>query len=550
MGVPGLFVNFYTKYKRENELMIELEKLHSMNIDNLFFDFNSVCHPCAHQMISANTDKYLLIESELERTDIIEQDIIEHTLEYTKFIINQINPKNVYIVIDGVAPRSKMNQQRERRYKSEFFKLSNGLWDSNKITPGTKFMLKLNNELKIFKKKNIDNFNCIISDSSEYGEGEHKIMKIISKEVSTSKFAIYGLDADLIFLSIMNKNSDSIILVRDNTFSNNTNHQTMDFVDISNLKKYIYNDFSSLILTFRSKGIFDGRKQEDTKSINQSRLLDDFIVICFLLGNDFLGHLPSINIKNGGMDTIMKAYSNVFIQYNKNEKEPKIFLVENELTQHKINLQFLKDIFYQLKNHESYFFKNFRLNNLAASEIDTLENNINCCFYKEDLIFTLNDENLKTINSSNLLKKRYYTFYEIPKTEACFNYIEGLYWVLGYYKGHTHNNWNWYYKYHNSPFCSDIFEFLRTQQNLEINFINDQPDTQLKQLYMVLPKKSLLLILKELELDSAISFKKFIPYLEEYYPDKIYIDIINKRYLWQSKVLFNNIDDKIIDLLI
>ena len=81
-------------------------------------------------------------------------------------------------MIDGVAPRAKMNQQRERRYKSHFFKeLETGksvLWDSNKITPGTEFMNDLPYKLRDLLPEYIH-----VSGPDEPGEGEHKIFEYI-----------------------------------------------------------------------------------------------------------------------------------------------------------------------------------------------------------------------------------------------------------------------------------------------------------------------------------------------------------------------------------
>ena len=258
MGIPYAFHYYYNKYNCENELMIDFAKLFTLNIHYLFFDYNSLIHPCAQQILSANHDKYIEISNEDKRIEIIENDIIQNCMDYTRYIINQVidvkknynsEIRQVYITIDGVAPRSKMNQQRERRYKSEFFKVKNDsskslLWDSNKITPGTNFMKKLKVKLLEFSKNIKDELfiDCVLSDSSEPGEGEHKIMKIISSLNTNSKMCIYGLDADLIMLSLMNRNYDKIILIRDNSFNNtlSENKKVIDYLDIKNLRRYIY----------------------------------------------------------------------------------------------------------------------------------------------------------------------------------------------------------------------------------------------------------------------------------------------------------------------
>lgn len=533
--------------------MIEPSELSNMNVTDLFFDYNSAIHPCAQQILSINHEKYINIENLYERNNIIETDIIENCLLYTSHIINQVKPLNVYITIDGVAPRSKMNQQRERRYKSEFFKITgsekSSLWDSNKITPGTCFMNKLKNKLGEFKNS-LTNCKVIISDSSENGEGEHKIMTIINGNLESSqakRICIYGLDADLIMLSLMNKNCNEIVLIRDNSFNNklSDDKKTIDYVDIKNLRKYICRDIiDTLKLYTQGDQNFDEPNSSDS-------LIYDYVVLCFFLGNDFLDRLPSLSIQKNGIDTVMKAYA---YSWKGNHLINKKVLNDKILWKSALNITFLKDIMFQLKNHESYFFKNFKLESLATSEhkmLSELQEQENIEFYKDDIIFS--DE------SPSSYKNRYNTFYGLCKVdEACLNYIEGIYWIFGYYSNHIHKNWTWYYQYHNPPFCSDIFEYLRKNQNQIQYYINsshnlntNQSYSCLKQLYMVLPKVSLKNILSELnQSEPSQEINTFLFKFKEYYPDKLFVDLINKRYLWQTKILFNNIDDSVIDLFL
>ena len=86
--------------------------------------------------------------------------------------------------------------------------------DSNCITPGTEFMAKVDKILEYFIEKKISedplwrDTKVLYSSHSDPGEGEHKIMAFI-RSLRTSpgynnkeRHCIYGLDADLILLSL------------------------------------------------------------------------------------------------------------------------------------------------------------------------------------------------------------------------------------------------------------------------------------------------------------------------------------------------------------
>ncbi|KAF8558793.1 putative 5-3 exonuclease [Imleria badia] len=160
--------------------------------------------------------------------------------KYTNRVVNMVRPRKLlYMAIDGVAPRAKMNQQRSRRFRSaqeakdkaEARRLAvaeweamgkvisdeekdKEAWDSNAITPGTPFMALLAASLRywVVEKMNTDpgwkDLQVIISDAGVPGEGEHKIMDFIRRQRANqghdpnTKHVIYGLDADLIMLAL------------------------------------------------------------------------------------------------------------------------------------------------------------------------------------------------------------------------------------------------------------------------------------------------------------------------------------------------------------
>ena len=134
--------------------------------------------------------------------------MINEVLNYIDKLVSMIQPKMVYIAIDGVAPCSKMLQQRLRRYKSilerkeqnalkERFNVpyNKDFWDTNAISPGTQFMDFLAKciDSHIQKSDIYKPLDVIFSNYSIHGEGEHKIFDLIKKTDIQGNNVIYGL---------------------------------------------------------------------------------------------------------------------------------------------------------------------------------------------------------------------------------------------------------------------------------------------------------------------------------------------------------------------
>lgn len=565
MGIPYYFYTLYKKYANA-KLMLREHEMSDISIDHLFFDYNSMIHPCAHQVLENHT--LTTLPHQLFNCDV-EDEIIKHTLGYTRFIIDMLKPKHVHIMIDGVAPRAKINQQRERRYKSHFFKtltdkehkerdVGSDLqerieWDTNKITPGTDFMNKLKQQLQVFRtvmlKDNTQLHDMYISDAEEKGEGEHKMMKVIEQINGGSTIFIYGLDADLIMLSLLSKASDRIVLLRDNTFNSKLkeSQRTFTYLDIKQLQVAIYEEVRSLC---------------DDQSFNypKDNVIADYIFLCFMMGNDFLDHLPSLLIKENGINALMKFYISSLRDSN---YQPLVSLDRSVPLQRRIRWEMLKEILKGLSASEDYFFKSVYsvykkqadiykdtdLTNFTTDNPDATNKCLHFCI--EDSV-KFNEPGYKS---------RYYLYYGINDIDkVCHDYLKGMMWVWGYYNGHEHNNWTWFYPHHGTPFVSDLYNFLngklfRLQQVInDIDLMPSEPNTPLEQLMMVLPRDSLVGILHEIHPELCEKMRRMFAtnstVLNIHYPTRLVVDLLHKEYLWQSKLFIEPYDKQLLRFLI
>jgi 5'-3' exonuclease len=248
MGVPGFVAWLYHNHKNTNfifkqllkstvmysdtesdinpntfDLDLDLEDQRVESIDHLLIDTNCLIHPQARQVCLDNPN---LVESNLEQ---LEKKIIKQVITYIELLIEQTKPtKSIYIAVDGVAPMAKIKHQRLRRFKSVYdrkiyesiAKKNNKVlpkeWNTSAITPGTIFMDKLMKSLLTWVRTT--KFDCKVVFSSSYtpGEGEHKLLQYMKHPdfISNPTTVIYGLDADLLFLSLSSEKKN-IYLMRE-----------------------------------------------------------------------------------------------------------------------------------------------------------------------------------------------------------------------------------------------------------------------------------------------------------------------------------------------
>jgi 5'-3' exoribonuclease 2 len=320
--------------------------------DNLYIDMNGIIHPCSHP------------ENGPQPTT--EEEMYENVCLYVDRLFRVMRPRQLlYLAVDGVAPRAKMNQQRARRFRSaqearELADTENNIrtelqesgqaapaskqaWDSNVITPGTPFMLRLAEYVRFYVRKRIStdkawrNIRVIFSDASLPGEGEHKIMSHIRLQRTSPGYnpntvhVLHGLDADLIMLALATHEAHFYISREEVTFGRQAEEAThrrreesgfldeqraldeaagseamallenkqkpLQRISIPILREYLANEFAECLAPGRL-----------TFAPSLERLIDDIVFLCFFVGNDFLPHLPSLDIRDGALDYLFNVY--------------------------------------------------------------------------------------------------------------------------------------------------------------------------------------------------------------------------------------------------
>jgi 5'-3' exonuclease len=213
-----------------------------------------------------------------------ELEFIDEICKYTRKIIEMAGApeERVLIAMDGVVPMAKMRQQRMRRFKSVALSAHAPTWDTNAITPGTNFMKTLAAALKkAFPEAKV-------SDTEEFGEGEHKLMeflKSLKTEEKHGNVVIYGLDGDLFVLALLN------------------NQLFCPEVHFYFLREEAEKDkplgYSWLSLDALKIGL------ESAAGTGDPRWLTEYAIAMSLLGNDFVPHGLSFRIKEGGHERLL-----------------------------------------------------------------------------------------------------------------------------------------------------------------------------------------------------------------------------------------------------
>lgn len=519
MGIPYYF--YAVVAKNGNIIKDELKQC-----TRLFLDFNSIIHCCSAAVVSKNPTGYT------------HQTIFEEIVKYTITVAEMCKPSELlYIAVDGVAPRAKIQQQRKRRYMSAYrthninaFKGTHGLpvstWDSNCITPGTKFMTELDSYLKnYFAAQNMGYMN-IVSGHTEAGEGEHKIIKYIKDNNDHNKVdVIYGLDADLIMLSLSCDKNNIYLMREANDFSKNVTN------DLSNTTKQLFFRYLNVdaLRTSISKHLYN---------TNDISYMYDYIFMCFFLGNDFIPNMTFLKIKNGAVDLLCDIYKNVYSKLQEN-------LVKKDEQTHEftVNIQFLQHVCEVLSKVEHECMKTAieQHSQHMFNPQKRFTNKIDKFIYElESYPLVKRYPNLIAPHTDPQWRAKYYHYLLGSSSSSvikhCTNkFIEGLLWITNYYFNGIYDD-NWFYPYDYSPCASDLYKYICTMNKDSLSHTLETLKmsqgftiTPLLQMLMVLPPQSQSLIPDEYK----YMYSSVADGCVHYFPCKFEFSTFLKTQLWE-----------------
>lgn len=449
----------------------------------------------------------------------------------------KIKPSTTLLLcVDGVAGLGKMNQQRQRRFRASQERQDNletstvplaqqaGIpaFNSNGFTPGTPLMDRLTRYIDRYirmKQSSCPEWHAlrvIFSNEKAPGEGEHKIMHYVRQHgTPKDSVCIHGMDGDLVMLGLLLPTS-SVVIAREQGYYDaeyisitEFRHKVLEEMNWT-LPDHSYGAAASTatapVPTAPLTGIF---VKGDPCAFHASRAIQDFVVLCFTVGNDFLPTIPALSIMDGGLPLLFRTY-------------------RDHCRDHGHLTHFGKKgaVQFSMKSMGKF------LESLARLEQDLIATKYssNATFFRDPIFEQNLDRRNKTMRMDSLLQDYYAAKFPagVSPQEIVHKYIEGMMWVINYYRAGI-PDWIWSFPYLYSPFLCDLARYWKTY--VPTPFTRHQPVDPFLQLIMVLPPA-----------DQAIMVPPALhpmhqPSFKDYFPDKILIDLGGKKKEWEGIVL-------------
>jgi 5'-3' exonuclease len=520
MGIPSYFSHIIRNHIKIIRALAFFKSVSNENVlDNLFMDCNSIIYDSVYGLQASD-------EAAKMNSTEFESRVIEMVIEKIRMYLRIICPSNfVYIAFDGVAPFAKMEQQRTRRYKSNYMNTRqpiSGKWNTSAITPGTVFMDTLSKRIEhafAHQERHFGVQRIIVSGSNFEGEGEHKIMDFMRSNGSFDQtVALYGLDADLIMLSMFHlKYYKNVYVFREAPeFIKNSIQVELGTSTADNLYFLDIDAFATRLLS-----------EMDCVCYDKQRIYD-YVFMCFILGNDFLPHFPAMNIRTQGIQALMDTYrlyigsdpDRFLISRNGRIQWRNVSILIGEIA--KRENEFIKNEYFARDKFDKYRYDEPK----TDKERDDMLLNCPIIYRAEEKYICPQESGWEARYYKSLLPG-------VDKKELCNNYLEGLEWTFKYYSTGC-ADWKWKYNYHYPPLFKDLAAHI---PHFETDFISSQnsaPVSPFAQLAYVLPSNQLSLLPEKMMRFLRTNYG-------ELYPDSYDFQWAFCRYFWEAHPLLPEI---------
>ena len=280
------------------------------------------------------------------------------------------------------------------------------------------------------------------------------------------------------------------------------------------------------IARFRTELVTTMSWASEKHIVSDNIIVDDFILLCFMVGNDFLPHVPSIEIIEDGISLIIGFYRSVasefghFVEWKSRETgslTPSLNLRALEAFFKAVSSQEQVLLEKKLSKKESYFPD--QLLEHCSSQCSQGKWNVDIEKYRKEYL------------------KEHFAGYRV--SSVCHEYIDGMHWVLEYYFNGV-PDWSWVYPLHYGPSAFDLASHIGSYKFS--GWSRSRPSLPMLQLLSVLPPKSAQLLppaLGDLLCTSDSPLKSFCP-------DSFDIDLSGKRREWEGIALLPFLDYRLV----
>lgn len=515
MGIPSYYKRLIDRYpKLVSKGPAAIGK---RGADVLLMDFNCLIYQCVR---AAGMPAYTGEEGRVAWEAALLEEVKKYTVKVWEIAGR---PKQVFIAVDGVVPMAKIKQQRLRRFKSPWLAAKEreaGVregdgWDTNAITPGTEFMEKLARALKGLAAARGSSWN--VSAADEAGEGEQKLMAWIRSQPAAAlagkEIVVYGLDADLIVLSLLSLSREGSV-----TAGWRLLRELAEFEGGRGATEGAFGclDIRELLGLLVPEGL------------TAAEYMLEYCCGMSFLGNDFLPHSLSVKMREGGHDKLCRTLTALHTAGGR--------LVDSATGAVKADgCAALVEAWGATEEEDIAhgFREKFR-----GKGPPPRSDKERAMLPVQNLPLTWKQESAIWSGGSDAglvegWRDLYYVNWmrEVSPAAAAKVYVQGLQWIMDYYLGKP-VSYSWYFPWSLPPLWSDIRDELERASGLEGAGLNTPavtpPVEPQQQLAMVLPASSWWLIRDQ-------RLKALPSKAPAYWPSQFGFFSVGRRWMWECE---------------